>query len=155
MDRRVATLLLLGAAVAYFADMFLPWTKSTSQFGVGAGANGWSSLPAWWGATVNIVLVVWQLFRLIGIRLVTVGVEHVVAAFLGTVVAFLAGSGVAYMRFGAFGASGRVTFAYGAWTAVVLSALLIAASFLELAAHDPELPRRLRAIRLLPSIDAE
>jgi hypothetical protein len=155
MGSRVATLLLLGAAVAYFADMFLPWTSSRSTFGVGAGLTGWASLPAWWAAVLSIVLIVWQLFRMIGISLVTAGVEHLVAAFLGTTIAFLAGSGVAYLRFGAFGASGRITFAYGAWTAAVLAAVLIGASFLELTAHDPELPRRLRGIRLLPSIDGE
>jgi hypothetical protein len=155
MDRRVATLLLLGAAVAYFADMFLPWTRSSSSFGVGIGLNGWSSPPAVWAALASIILIVWQLFRSIGVRLVTAGVEHVVAAFLGTTVSLLAGSGVAFVRFGSSGPSGRITFAHGAWTAVALAALLIGASFSELTAHDPQLPRRLRAIRLLPPIDAE
>ena len=153
MERRAATLLLLGAAIAYFADMFLPWTRAAPSFGFSPGLNGWTSLPAWWGAALSLFLIVWQLFRVIGVRLAPSGIEHIVAAFLGTTVAFFAGSGVAYLRFGALGASGRVTLAYGAWTAVVLAALLIGASFLELTAHDPELPRRLRAIRVLPSID--
>ena len=155
MEGRAATPLLLGAAVAYFADMFLPWTKAVPTFGFTPGSTGWSSLPAWVAAILAIVLIVWQLFRLLGVRLVSVGAEHVVAAFLGTTIAFLAGSGVAYLRFGAFGASGHVALAYGAWAAVVLAALLIGASFLELTAHDPELPRRLRAIRVLPPIGAE
>jgi hypothetical protein len=153
MDRRLATLGLLGVAVAYFADMFLPWTKRSFPYGVVPGLTGWSSVPAWVGAVLSILLIVWQLFRLIGVQVAPGGIEHVVAAVLGTTVGFLAGSGVAYLRFGAFGASGRITFAYGAWIAIVLAALLIAASFLELVAYDPELPRRLREIRLLPSIE--
>jgi hypothetical protein len=151
MDRRLATLGLLGVAVAYFADMFLPWTASSSEFTV--GVTGWSSVPAWVGAVLSILLIVWQLFRLLGVQVAGGGIEHVVAAVLGTTVGLLAGSGVAYLRFGAFGSSGRIMFTYGAWIAVVLAALLLAASFLELVAYDPELPRRLREIRLLPSIE--
>jgi hypothetical protein len=49
MDRRLATLGLLGVAVAYFADMFLPWTKG-APYGVGPGLTGWSSVTAWVGA---------------------------------------------------------------------------------------------------------
>jgi hypothetical protein len=155
MERRLATLLLLGAAVAYFADTFLPWTKPAPSFGDLVGVTGWSSVPAWVGAVLSIVLIVWQLFRVLGVRVARGGNEHLVAALLGATLGFLAGSGVAYLRFGAFGASGRITFAYGAWIAVVLGALLLVASFLELVAYDPGLPRRLREIRILPAIDAE
>jgi hypothetical protein len=88
MERRLATLLLLGAATAYFADMFLPWTRPA--FGFGPGLNGWTSIPAWLGARLSLVLITWQLFRLLGVS----------------------------------------------------------------KGYDPELPQRLRSIRILPSIDS-
>jgi hypothetical protein len=155
MERRLGTLLVLGVAVAYFADTFLPWTKSAPSFEGIVGVTGWSSVPAWVGAVLSILLIVWQLFRVVGVPVAQGGKEHLVAALLGATVGFLAGSGVAYLRFGAFGSSGRITFAYGAWIAVVLAALLLVTSFLELVAYDPELPRRLRETRILPAIDPE
>jgi hypothetical protein len=128
MERRLATLLLLGAAVACF-------------------------VPAWVGVVLSIILIVWRLVRVVGVRVGGGGIEHLVAALLGATLGLLAGSGVAYLRFGAFGASGRITFADGAWIAVVLGALLLVASFLELVAYDPRLSHRLREIRILPATD--
>jgi hypothetical protein len=148
----MATLLLLAAAVAFFADMFLPWSRAPGSFVNSFGVDGWNSAPAYWAAMGSVVLIVWQTLRLVGVR-ATARHDAFISAVVGASVALLAGSGVAYLRYGAFGGS-RVRFGYGAWVAVALSGVLLVASVLELAAYDPLLRAKARRFRL-PEVGGE
>jgi hypothetical protein len=151
MSRPLATFVLWAAAIAYFADMFLPWAHYGGSFLSSPRADGWLALPAYWGAILAIGVIVWQSIRLIGVQ--ASRSDAVISAFGGATVGLLAGSGLAYLRFSHYGGP-QVVFDYGAWIALVLSVVLVAGSVLELATFDPRVAQRVRRFRL-PEVGGE
>ena len=151
MARPLATLVLFGAAIAYFADMFLPWAHFGNSLLNSERTDGWLVLPAYWAAILSIGVVVWQSIRLLGVR--ASRNDPVISAFGGGTVALLAGSSLAYMRFAGNGGP-QVSFDYGAWIAVALSLVLLTASVFELAIFDVRVAQNLRRF-CLPQVGAE
>jgi hypothetical protein len=118
--------LALGGAVLLFIDLFLPWLSiSVEELDISASANAWDSGLGTFIGILLIVLIGWEVLRLVG-NAPSFGVEHdVVTAVLAGVIAVL----TLFLFVDVLGDTG-----IGAWLGIVLLIALGYAAYLAFTA---------------------
>jgi len=110
-----------AVGAAYFVDMFLRWTPPS-----GVRTTGWDTGVTSLGGVTALGLFLVELTALLGVwRSRT---ERLLGFFLGSATAMLAIGGLVHLRWGGFYSLGVHRFAYGAWIALALALVLLAAS---------------------------
>jgi|SRR5205809_1455219 len=122
MLRRLASPLVLTAVgAAYFVDVFLRWTTTS-----GVRTTGWDLGVTPLGGVSALGLFLVELTALLGVwRSRT---ERLLGFYLGAATAILAIGGLVHLHWGGFYSLATHRFAYGAWIALALAIVLLAAS---------------------------
>jgi hypothetical protein len=129
---RLAGLLLLFGAIAYFVDLFLRW---------GPGGEGLASFSGWdiqlvlASGEAALALMLVEFARVAGIwRTPT---ASFLSCFLAAASAILGLSGLAHLRWGGLYHLKFGSFGYGAWIGLVLALVLAVGAALRLDEHRP------------------
>jgi len=121
-------LLLIGAGIAYFVDLFLRW--GPSQGGGQVGFSGWDVQLVAFSGVAAIALLLVELVRLAGIW--RTAASSLLSLLLGGFVAVLGMSGLIHLHWGGFFTVPLGAFGYGAWLGLAFAVALAAGAAIRL-----------------------
>jgi type IV secretory pathway VirB2 component (pilin) len=136
--RRLSSTIFLLAGAVLFVDMFLRWAPRTTRSSTSETfsieiykVSGWDVTPGWVAGSAVVVLVLAELAGIAGVW--RSPIQRLVGFFVGAPTAVLALAAVVRLHWGSYISFKLGQFAYGAWIALGLGIVLLAAATLRLA----------------------